>query len=156
MQCIYLRAVLLVAQLPRALPIRKQILAAMIQHLVSLDVEIQWQDIAFTPGRRYRLPSTPHPTKLYCSYSMEHYPGFVLPPPCRMFDKDRLKLQEHLYDYALQFLEKPCCAQISIPSQLLYASLVMANYSRGQECPQGQSFHYAAKMMYNTAILVQG
>ena len=50
-QCTYLRGMLRIAELPRAAPIRRQILAGIVQHLVSLDVEIRWQDIAFSLGR---------------------------------------------------------------------------------------------------------
>ena len=48
--CTYLRALLRVAELPRAVAIRDDILAAVVQHLISLDVEIRWQDISFSLG----------------------------------------------------------------------------------------------------------
>lgn len=50
MQCSYLRALLAVAELPRAAALRDNILAALVQHLVALDVEIRWQDISFSLG----------------------------------------------------------------------------------------------------------
>ena len=50
MQCTYLRALLRIAELPRAAAFRDTILAAVMQHLVALDVEIRWQDIAFAIG----------------------------------------------------------------------------------------------------------
>ncbi len=45
-QCTYLRAALQLAQAPAAAPVREGILAAAVTHLLGLDVEIRWQDIA--------------------------------------------------------------------------------------------------------------
>ena len=49
-QCSYLRALFQIAESPHAAAIRDTILAIVVQHLVSLDVEIRWQDIAFALG----------------------------------------------------------------------------------------------------------
>lgn len=54
-QCTYLRALFRIAESPRAIAIRDTILAAVVQHLVCLDVEIRWQDITFSPGQRGAL-----------------------------------------------------------------------------------------------------
>jgi hypothetical protein len=45
-QCIYLRGALALAEAPAAAAVREGILAAAAEHLLSLDVEIRWQDIA--------------------------------------------------------------------------------------------------------------
>lgn len=46
---------LVIAELSRAAPLRRQIVAAIVQHLVCLDVEIRWQDIAFSLGKLLQL-----------------------------------------------------------------------------------------------------
>lgn len=58
MQCTYLRGLLKIIELDRAAPMRGPLLAVVVQHLVSLDVEIRWQDIAFSLGNHPLLP--PH------------------------------------------------------------------------------------------------
>ncbi|CAL8468014.1 g7552 [Coccomyxa elongata] len=45
-QCLYLRGALALAEAPAAAAVREGILAAAAEHLLSLDVEIRWQDIA--------------------------------------------------------------------------------------------------------------
>lgn len=45
-QCIYLHGALQLAQRPAAVAVREGILAAAVNHLLGLDVEIRWQDIA--------------------------------------------------------------------------------------------------------------
>ena len=59
MQCTYLRGLLQIAELARAAPMRGPLIAVVVQHLVSLDVEIRWQDIAFSLGEH--LLHTPDP-----------------------------------------------------------------------------------------------
>lgn len=44
-QCMYLRAVFQLAEGPAGAPLREQLLCAVVEHLVSVDVEIKWQDI---------------------------------------------------------------------------------------------------------------
>ncbi len=50
-QCLYLRALFVVAAQPGAATMRDGLLGAVVDHLLSLDVEIRWQDIAERPGR---------------------------------------------------------------------------------------------------------
>ena len=50
-QCLYLRALFVVAAQPGAAAMRDGLLGAVVDHLLSLDVEIKWQDIAERPGR---------------------------------------------------------------------------------------------------------
>lgn len=53
-QCSYLYGALQLAEKPAAVAVREGILAAAVNHLLGLDVEIRWQDIAAaeagTPG----------------------------------------------------------------------------------------------------------
>ncbi len=49
-QCLYLRALFVVAAQPGAATMRDGLLGAVVDHLLSLDVEIRWQDIAERPG----------------------------------------------------------------------------------------------------------
>lgn len=55
-QCAYLRAALQLAQAPAAAPVREGILAAAVTHLLGLDVEIRWQDIAAAEAGAYKQP----------------------------------------------------------------------------------------------------
>ena len=50
-QCTFLHGLFQIANLPRAAALRDQIMEAIVQHLVGLDVEIAWQDIAWSPGK---------------------------------------------------------------------------------------------------------
>ncbi len=45
-QCTYLHGALQLAEKPAAIAVREGILAAAVNHLLGLDVEIRWQDIA--------------------------------------------------------------------------------------------------------------
>ena len=45
-QCMYLHGALQLAEKPAAVAVREGILAAAVNHLLGLDVEIRWQDIA--------------------------------------------------------------------------------------------------------------
>lgn len=45
-QCTYLHGALQLAEQPAAVAVREGILAAAVNHLLGLDVEIRWQDIA--------------------------------------------------------------------------------------------------------------
>ena len=58
-QCLYLRALFVVAAQPAAATMRDGLLGAVVDHLLSLDVEIKWQDIAERPGKScfHRTPS---------------------------------------------------------------------------------------------------
>ena len=49
-QCLYLRALFRVAACPAAAGMREGLLAAAVDHLLSVDVEIKWQEIADRPG----------------------------------------------------------------------------------------------------------
>ena len=49
-QCTYLYGLFSIAELPMAGAIKQSILTTVVQHLLSLDVEILWQDIAWSPG----------------------------------------------------------------------------------------------------------
>jgi RNA polymerase I-specific transcription initiation factor RRN3 len=44
-QCLYLRAVLALAEGPMGAPLREGLLLGLVDHLLSLDVEIKWEDI---------------------------------------------------------------------------------------------------------------
>ena len=48
-QCLYLSAVLGLAERPGGAPIRDGLLAAAVEHLLSIDVEIRWEDIVDIP-----------------------------------------------------------------------------------------------------------
>ncbi|KAI8468899.1 MAG: RNA polymerase I-specific transcription initiation factor RRN3-domain-containing protein [Monoraphidium minutum] len=45
LQCLYLRAVLGLAEAPSGAPLREGLLLGIVDHLLSLDVEIKWEDI---------------------------------------------------------------------------------------------------------------
>ena len=49
-QCLYLRAVYALAEAEGTAAIREELLALAVEHLISLDVEIRWQDIALVLG----------------------------------------------------------------------------------------------------------
>ncbi|GAX81547.1 hypothetical protein CEUSTIGMA_g8975.t1 [Chlamydomonas eustigma] len=49
-QCLYLCAVLGLAERPGGGPIREGLLAAAVEHLLSIDVEIRWEDIVEAPN----------------------------------------------------------------------------------------------------------
>jgi hypothetical protein len=51
-QCLYMRGALALAEAPAAAAVREGILAAAVEHLLSLDVEIRWQDIVDDEGQR--------------------------------------------------------------------------------------------------------
>ena len=44
-QCLYLRGVLAVAESPQGAGVREQVLYSAIEHLITIDVEIRWEDI---------------------------------------------------------------------------------------------------------------
>ena len=48
-QCLYLTALFRVAEAPSGAPIRAGLLAVVLDHLLSLDVEIRWEDIVEVP-----------------------------------------------------------------------------------------------------------
>uniref|UniRef100_A0A7S3QYM0 Uncharacterized protein n=1 Tax=Dunaliella tertiolecta TaxID=3047 RepID=A0A7S3QYM0_DUNTE len=48
-QCLFLSAVFAVAEAPSGRPIRDSLLAAAVEHLLTLDVEIRWEDIVDVP-----------------------------------------------------------------------------------------------------------
>ena len=50
LQCTYLHGLLKLAEARAAGPVKDAILVSIVQHLLSLDVEILWQDISWSPG----------------------------------------------------------------------------------------------------------
>jgi RNA polymerase I-specific transcription initiation factor RRN3 len=48
-QCLFLTAVFAMAEAPAGRPIRDSLLAAAVEHLLSLDVDIKWEDIVDVP-----------------------------------------------------------------------------------------------------------
>jgi hypothetical protein len=54
-QCTYLRALLHLAEAPAGLPIREALLVGVVEHLLTIDVEIRWQDIVDVPTGAPRL-----------------------------------------------------------------------------------------------------
>jgi hypothetical protein len=48
-QCMYLRAVVALAEAPAGLPVREALLVVVVEHLLTLDVEIRWEDIVEVP-----------------------------------------------------------------------------------------------------------
>ncbi len=53
----FLRAVLHLAESPAGLPIREALLVGVVEHLLTIDVEIRWEDIVDVPTgeRRWLL-----------------------------------------------------------------------------------------------------
>ena len=63
-QCAYLRALFAFAGAPGAAPLREGLLAAAVDHLLAVDVEIKWQEIADRPGAccmLFRIVTPPSP-----------------------------------------------------------------------------------------------
>lgn len=48
-QCLYLNAMFTIAESPAGRPIRDGLLAAILEHVLTIDVEIKWQNIMDTP-----------------------------------------------------------------------------------------------------------
>ena len=51
-QCLYVSAVLGLAERRGGAPVRDGLLAATVEHLLSIDVEIKWEDIVDVPSGR--------------------------------------------------------------------------------------------------------
>lgn len=48
-QCLFLSAMFMVAEAPAGRPIRDALLAMAVEHLLTIDVEIRWEDIVDVP-----------------------------------------------------------------------------------------------------------
>lgn len=63
-QCMFLSAVYAVAESPAGRPIRDSLLAACVEHLLTIDVDIKWEDIVDVPTGEARPGDAHHSPSL--------------------------------------------------------------------------------------------
>lgn len=77
-QCRYMRGALALAEAPAAAAVREGILAAAAEHLLSLDAEIRWQDIAAAATGAHLCPRVLSSDILGCLLALPTPSGTLL------------------------------------------------------------------------------